>query len=143
VSELFAGLPADRSDTCNYTLGGTIYSAEVLLNTGFALHASGADVFGTADAIASLCEKGTVAMSSLAKLLAFERSQPARPRTQGGNMKKLAALVVLALTVSASAFASDVVGRGVKDVGKGTAKVVATTAKDTAKGTVKVVKLLF
>jgi hypothetical protein len=58
-------------------------------------------------------------------------------------MKKLAALVVLALTVSGAAFASDVVGRGVKDVGKGTAKVVTTTAKDTAKGTVKVVKFLF
>ncbi|HEV2730110.1 MAG TPA: hypothetical protein VGV15_08760 [Terriglobales bacterium] len=58
-------------------------------------------------------------------------------------MKKLVALVVLALTVSASAFASDVVGRGVKDAAKDTGKAVAVTAKDTAKAGVHVVKFLF
>lgn len=58
-------------------------------------------------------------------------------------MKKLFALVVLALTVSVSAFGSDVVGRGVKHAGKDSAKVVAVTAKDTAKAGVHVVKFLF
>lgn len=55
-------------------------------------------------------------------------------------MKKLAALVVLALTVSTSAFASDVVGRGVKDAGKDTGKAVAVTAKDTGKAVTVAVK---
>jgi hypothetical protein len=58
-------------------------------------------------------------------------------------MKKLLAFVLLAITVSAPAFARDVVGHGVKDAGKGSAKVVSVTAKHTAKGTAKVVKFLF
>jgi hypothetical protein len=62
---------------------------------------------------------------------------------EGENMKKLIAFVVLALAVAAPAFAGDVVGRSVKDAGKGSAKVIAATAKDTAKGTTKVVKFLF
>jgi hypothetical protein len=58
-------------------------------------------------------------------------------------MKKLMTLVVLALTVSTSAFASDVVGRGMKDAGKGTGKVVAVTAKGTAKAGAHLVRFLF
>jgi|GraSoiStandDraft_8_1057269.scaffolds.fasta_scaffold212720_2 hypothetical protein len=58
-------------------------------------------------------------------------------------MKKLVALTLLALTVSAPAFAGDAVGHVVKNVPKDTAKVVVVTGKDTAKGTVKVVKFLF
>jgi opacity protein-like surface antigen len=58
-------------------------------------------------------------------------------------MKRLMALVVLALTVSTSAFASDVVGRGVKKAGKDTGKVVAVTAKNAAKAGTHVVKFLF
>ena len=54
-------------------------------------------------------------------------------------MKRLFALLVLALTVSTSAFASDVVGRGVKGVAKGSAKAVTVTAK----ASVHVVKFLF
>ena len=54
-------------------------------------------------------------------------------------MKKISALALLALAVSTSAFASDVVGRGAKDVGKGSVKVATVTAKSTA----KVVKFLF
>lgn len=65
-------------------------------------------------------------------------------------MKKLMTLAVLAVSISTSAFASDVVGRSVKDAGKHTGKAVAVTAntaKDTAKGAAKasvhVVKFLF
>jgi hypothetical protein len=58
-------------------------------------------------------------------------------------MKRLIVLALLALTVSAPAFAGDVVGRGVKDAGKDCAKAVAVTAKTTAKGTVHLVKFLF
>lgn len=58
-------------------------------------------------------------------------------------MKKLMALVVLALTVSMSAFASDVVGRSVIDAGKDTGKAVAATAKDTSKVGLHVVRFLF
>ena len=54
-------------------------------------------------------------------------------------MKRLVALVALALTISASAFASDVVGHGVKDTGK----VVTVATKDTAKAGVHVLKFLF
>jgi hypothetical protein len=65
-------------------------------------------------------------------------------------MKKLAAVLALALTISCSAFAQDVVGRGVKDTGKAatvtakdTGKVAKATAKDTAMATVKVARFLF
>lgn len=58
-------------------------------------------------------------------------------------MKKLFVLIVLALTVSTSAFAKDVVGHGVKGVAKGSAKVVGITAKHTAKASVHVIKHLF
>lgn len=58
-------------------------------------------------------------------------------------MKKLMALAVLALTVSAPAIAGDILGRGVKDAGKKAGKGVAVTAKETAKGTMHIVKFLF
>lgn len=58
-------------------------------------------------------------------------------------MKKVMSLALLALSISTSAFASNVVGRSVKHAGKDTGKVVAVTAKDTAKASVRVVKFLF
>ncbi len=58
-------------------------------------------------------------------------------------MKRLLAVALLALTVSAPAFAGNAVGREIKTVGKDSAKVVTVTAKGTAKGTAKVVKVLF
>lgn len=48
-------------------------------------------------------------------------------------MNKLFALGLLALILSAPAFAKDVVGHGAKVVGKDSAKVVSVTAKKSAK----------
>jgi hypothetical protein len=58
--------------------------------------------------------------------------------TKGGNMKKLLALVALALCISAPSFAADAVGHSVKDAGKVTYKA----AKDTGKAGKAVVKFL-
>ena len=54
-------------------------------------------------------------------------------------MKKLLALVALALCVSAPSFGADVVGHSVKAAGKGSYKV----AKNTGKAGKAVVKFLF
>jgi hypothetical protein len=60
-------------------------------------------------------------------------------KPKGGNMKRLLALVALALCMSAPSFGADVVGHSVKAAGKGTYKV----AKDTGKAGKAVVKFLF
>jgi uncharacterized GH25 family protein len=58
-------------------------------------------------------------------------------------MKKLFALVALALCMSASSFGADVVGHSAKVAGKDTYKVAKASAKDTGKATKAVVKFLF
>ena len=58
-------------------------------------------------------------------------------------MKKLLALVALALSISASSFGADVVGHSAKVAGKDTYKVAKASAKDTGKATIAVVKFLF
>ena len=58
-------------------------------------------------------------------------------------MKKLLALVALALCMSASSFGADVVGHSAKVAGKDTYKAAKVSAKDTAKATKAVVKFLF
>ena len=58
-------------------------------------------------------------------------------------MKKLLALVALALCTSASSFGADVVGHSAKAAGKDTHKVVKASAKDTGKATKALVKFLF
>jgi hypothetical protein len=58
-------------------------------------------------------------------------------------MKKLLALVALALCVSAPSFGADVVGHSVKVAGKETYKVAKVSAKETGKAGKAVVKFLF
>ena len=69
-------------------------------------------------------------------------------------MKKLFALAVLLICVSAPSFANNIVGHSVKVAGKDSgkalavagkdsAKAVGTAGKDTGKAMVKVVKFLF
>jgi hypothetical protein len=58
-------------------------------------------------------------------------------------MKKLFALVALALCMSASSFGADVVGHSVKAASKETYKAAKVSAKDTAKAAKAVVKFLF
>ncbi|HUD65198.1 MAG TPA: hypothetical protein VMQ17_11495 [Candidatus Sulfotelmatobacter sp.] len=58
-------------------------------------------------------------------------------------MKKLLALVALALCMSASSFGADVVGHSAKVAGKDTYTVVKASAKDTGKATKALVKFLF
>ena len=58
-------------------------------------------------------------------------------------MKKILALLVVALCVAAPSFAGDVVGHSVRVAGKDTGKAVAVAGKDTGKATVKAVKFLF
>jgi hypothetical protein len=64
-------------------------------------------------------------------------------KTKGGNMKKLLALVALALCMSAPSFGADVVGHSAKVAGKDTYKAAKVSAKDTGKATKAVVKFLF
>ena len=58
-------------------------------------------------------------------------------------MKRLFALVALALCMSASSFAADVVGHSAKVAGKDTYKVAKVSVKDTGKAAVTVVKFIF
>jgi len=58
-------------------------------------------------------------------------------------MKKLLALVALALCMSAPSFGADVVGHSAKVAGKDTYKAAKVSAKDTGKATKAVVKFLF
>jgi hypothetical protein len=69
---------------------------------------------------------------------------------KGGNMKKVFALVILSICMTAPSFAKDVVGHSAKVAGKdtakaakGTAKGTTKAAKGTAKGTAKVLGKLF
>jgi hypothetical protein len=58
-------------------------------------------------------------------------------------MKKLFGFILLAVAISAPAFAGDVVGHSTAAVGKDFEKVATVTAKDSVKAGVKVVKFLF
>ena len=58
-------------------------------------------------------------------------------------MKKILAMVLLALVVSAPSFASDAVTHSAKVVGKDSAKAAAYTTKEVGKGSVAFVKVLF
>ena len=65
-------------------------------------------------------------------------------------MKKVFALVILSICMTAPSFAKDVVGHSAKVAGKGTAKTAkgtakgaAKAAKGTTKGTAKVLGKLF
>jgi hypothetical protein len=58
-------------------------------------------------------------------------------------MKKLLALLALALCMSASSFGADVVGHSAKVAGKDTYKAAKVSAKDTGKATKAVLKFLF
>jgi hypothetical protein len=64
---------------------------------------------------------------------------------KGGNMKKVFALVILSICMTAPSFAK-VVGHSAKVAGKDTAKAAkgtAKVAKGTAKGTARVLSKLF
>jgi hypothetical protein len=63
-------------------------------------------------------------------------------KTKGENMKKLLALVSLALCMSASSFGADVVGHSAKVAGKDTYKAAKVSAKDTGKATKAFVKFI-
>ena len=80
--------------------------------------------------------------SDLSSLFA-ERKEAARRNEKGGNMKKLLALIALAVCVSAPSFGADVVGHSVKVAGKDTYKAAKVSAKDTGKAAKSVVKFLF
>ena len=62
---------------------------------------------------------------------------------KGGNMKRLLALVTLAICVSAPSFGADVVGHSAKVAGKDTYKAAKVSAKDSGKAAKSVVKFLF
>ncbi len=58
-------------------------------------------------------------------------------------MKKLFALITLALCMSASSFGADVVGHSAKTATKNTYKAAKVSVKETGKAGVAVVKFLF
>ena len=58
-------------------------------------------------------------------------------------MKRLLALVTLAICVSAPSFGTDVVGHSAKVAGKDTYKAAKVSARDTGKAAKSVVKFLF
>jgi hypothetical protein len=64
-------------------------------------------------------------------------------KTKGGSMKKLFALVALALCMSASSFGANVVGHSAEVAGKDTYRVATISAKDAGKATKAVVQFLF
>jgi len=64
-------------------------------------------------------------------------------KQKGGNMKKVLALVVLALCVSAPSFGADVVGHSAKVAGKDSYKAAKVSAKETGKAGKAVAKFLF
>jgi hypothetical protein len=75
--------------------------------------------------------------------LAEGKQAIARRNNKGGNMKRLLALVTLAVCVSAPSFGADVVGHSAKVAGKDTYKAAKVSAKDTGKAAKSVVKFLF
>jgi hypothetical protein len=81
--------------------------------------------------------------SNLSSLLAERKGAWHGGTKKGGNMKRLLALVTLAVCVSAPSFGADVVGHSAKVAGKDTYKVAKASAKDTGKAAKSVVKFLF
>jgi hypothetical protein len=81
--------------------------------------------------------------SNLSSLLAERQEGMAWRNEQGGNMKRLLALVTLAVCVSTPLFGADVVGHSAKVAGKDTYKAAKVSAKDTGKAAKSVVKFLF
>jgi hypothetical protein len=81
--------------------------------------------------------------SNLSSLLAERKRGVTRRNEKGGNMKRLLALVTLAVCVSAPSFGADVVGHSAKVAGKDTYKVAKVSAKDTGKAAKSIVKFLF
>jgi hypothetical protein len=81
--------------------------------------------------------------SNLSSLLAERKRGVTRRNEKGGNMKRLLALVTLAVCVSAPSFGADVVGHSAKVAGKDTYKAAKASAKDTGKAAKSVVKFLF
>jgi hypothetical protein len=83
------------------------------------------------------------AASNVSSLLLERKRSIARRNEKGGNMKKLLALVTLAVCVSAPSFGADVVGHTAKVAGKDTYKVAKVSVKDTGKAAKSVVKFIF
>jgi hypothetical protein len=81
--------------------------------------------------------------SNLRSLSAERKRGMARRNYKGGNMKKLLALVTLAVCVSAPSFGADVVGHSAKVAGKDTYKAAKVSAMETGKAAKSVVKFLF
>jgi len=81
--------------------------------------------------------------SNLSSLLAERKRGVTRRNEKGGNMKRLLALVTLAVCMSAPSFGADVVGHSAKVAGKDTYKAAKASAKDTGKAAKSVVKFLF
>jgi hypothetical protein len=81
--------------------------------------------------------------SNLSSLLAERKRGVTRRNEKGGNMKRLLALVTLAVCVSAPSFGADVVGHSAKVAGKDTYKAAKASVKDTGKAAKSVVKFLF
>jgi hypothetical protein len=82
-------------------------------------------------------------ISNLSLLFAERKRGMTRRNEKGGNMKRLLALVTLAVCVSAPSFGADVVGHSAKVAGKDTYKVAKASAKDTGKAAKSAVKFLF
>jgi hypothetical protein len=93
--------------------------------------------------------KGTVLMRGLLRLGSGSSLLPGKKyathskKNKGGNMKKLFALVVLSLCVTAPSFGADVVGHSAKVAGKDSYKAAKVSAKETGKAAKAVVKFLF
>jgi hypothetical protein len=72
-------------------------------------------------------------LGSRASLSARKKQPTHSKKTRGGNMKKLLALAVLALCMSAPLFGADVVGHSVEVAGKDSYKAVDISAKAAGK----------
>jgi hypothetical protein len=82
--------------------------------------------------------------SNWSSLLANRQWDMARRNEKGGNMKRIFALVTLAVCVSAApSFGADVVGHSAKVAGKDTYRVAKVSVKDTGKAAKTVVRFLF
>jgi hypothetical protein len=82
-------------------------------------------------------------LGSRSSLLTGKKQARHSKNKQGGNMKKLFALVVLSLCMSAPSFGADVVGHSAKVAGKESYKAVKVSAKETGKAGKAIVKFLF
>jgi hypothetical protein len=81
--------------------------------------------------------------SNLRSLLAERTRGMARRNEKGGNMKRLLALVTLAVCVSVPSFGADIVGHSARVAGRDTYKAAKVSVKDTGKAAKSVVKFLF